>query len=106
MENELKNLSAKYNFRLAPPAPTGLIEKTHSVLELPKSLQHLYSITNGLRCGWFRIPPIYDPDRVKQTWESIQRVNDPATSKYLADENDFLKRYLIFLLRRFHELKN
>ena len=53
-------------------------------------------ITNGITHEWFRIPPISDPDCIKETWNSIQRINDPGTSKYLADETRSWQRFLVF----------
>ncbi len=36
------------------------------------------------------------PNRIKKTWDGIQRLNDPKTSKYLSDEVEFLNRFLLF----------
>ncbi len=96
MKEELKQLSDKYGFQLMPPAPADLREETYSALKMPKSLRQFYSVANGITHEWFRIPPISDPNRIKKTWNSIQRINDPNTSRYLDDEPEFLERFLVF----------
>jgi hypothetical protein len=96
MKNELEKLSHKYGIQFIPPAPADLREEAFSALEMPEPLRQFYNITNGITHEWFRIPPISDPDRIKKTWNSIQRINGPSTSKCLAAETGFLKRFLIF----------
>jgi hypothetical protein len=59
-------------------------------------LRQFYNVTNGVKHGWFRIPPISVPNHTKKTWNSIQRLNDANTSKYLSGETKFLKRFLVF----------
>ena len=76
--------------------PADLREEAFLALEMPEPLRQFYNITNGITHEWFRIPPISDPDRIKETWNSIQRINDPSTSKYLADETRSWQRFLVF----------
>ena len=73
-----------------------LRDKAFSTLYMPETLRQFYSITNGITHEWFRIPPISDPKRINKTWNSIQRLNDPNTSKYLSGETEFLIRFLVF----------
>ncbi len=96
MRIQLEKLSNKYGIQLIPPAPADLREEAFSALEMPEPLRQFYNITNGITHEWFRIPPISDPDCIKETWNSIQRINDPGTSKYLADETRSWQRFLVF----------
>jgi hypothetical protein len=95
METELRQLAARHGFALQPPAPAELIEAARVELTLPHALCQFYAVTNGLQHEWFRIPPLHDPGRIKQTWDSIQRANDPAKSKFLHGGAEFLKQFLV-----------
>ncbi len=96
MKNELLKLSKKHGFKLNPVISFELMENAFNNLNMPDSLCKFYRISNGITHEWFRIPPISDPNNIKNTWNSIQRLNDPETSKYLSGETDFLKRFLLF----------
>jgi|GEM_PF-6975258 len=95
MEVELTQLAAQHGFRLAPPAKPELIDPAKMALRLPQILCDIYAVSNGLQHEWFRIPPLHDPNRTKQTWDSIQRQNDPEHSKFLSGASDFLTEFLL-----------
>ena len=67
---------------------------------LPKELEQFYEITNVLECEWFKILPIENIDRIKQTWNSIQHANCVETTDYLQpyirDNPRFLNDFLVF----------
>ena len=96
MKNELQKQSENHGFQIEALAPLDFRSEAFNTLEMPEALRQFYNITNGITHGWFRIPPIYDPNQTKKTWDSIQRLNDPNTSKYLSGETEFLKRFLVF----------
>ena len=95
MKEELSKLAEEHGVSLAPPAGRDLIEAVKAELQLPQPMCEFYSISNGLQHDWFRIPPLHDPARMKQTWDSLQRLNDLAHSRYLPGEEEFLKDFLV-----------
>ncbi len=69
------------DLELQPPAPAQAIDAAASRLGgLPDDLAELYRKTNGLSLGWFTIYPVYDDSRIKKTWDSLLRANDPTTA--------------------------
>ena len=64
--------------------------------ELPGDLKELLRITNGVSAHSFKLFPVLDRNDVRSTWESLQRVNDPTTTSYLANDADLLRRFLVF----------
>lgn len=95
MKTLLKELANKHEFKLQSPASLQLIKTAKSELNIPMKLCELYAISNGLQHEWFRIPPLYDPENPKHTWDSLQRTNDPEHSKYLTDA-ELPQEYLVF----------
>lgn len=86
-----------YECELEIPASSTLIEQLKKNLgNLPRDLEDFYSVTNGLKCGWFEILPIENPERIKQTWDGISRANNVKTTKFLNASPDLLKQFLIF----------
>lgn len=96
MNAELRQMASETGFVLQQPASEKLIEQARDFLHLPPAVCDFYAVSNGLQYEWFRIPPIHDPANVKQTWDSLQRVNDPGASKFLRGEPELLQRFLIF----------
>ena len=85
------------DIEIGPPASEELIAGAEMSLgPLPVLLRDLLQQTNGLVCRSFCLYPVFDPSRPKKTWESIQRVNDPRTTRALAADADLLKRFLVF----------
>ena len=95
MKKEILELATRYRFDLEPAASADMIDQAKDALQLPQVICDFYAVCNGLQHGWFRVPPLFNPDRVKLTWDSIQRANDPQKSKYLRGQNDFLKDFLV-----------
>ena len=91
----VKRLKGKYGVELEPPLDEDNIRSVVEGLELGKEFVDFYIVTNGLSLGWFRVLPIQDRSRTKKTWDSLQRANDPKTTKYDLDEQ-FLERFTAF----------
>jgi len=96
MKNDLQMLRKEYGFAFSPVVSIELRNIAFKSLDIPNSLHPFYDVTNGITYEWFRIAPIYDTAQRKRTWDSIERLNDPVTSKYLKGEHDFLKKFFIF----------
>ena len=91
----IKSIARSYDVELEPPLDEKSIRLVTEELELGEEFIDLYSATNGLSLGWFRVLPIQDSVRIKKTWDGLQRANDPKTSKYELDE-EFLGRFVVF----------
>lgn len=63
---------------------------------LPTQLRLLLEVSNGLECRSFRLFPVYDEERVKKTWDSIQRANMPDPRSVLAEDDELRSRFLVF----------
>lgn len=75
------------DLELLPPAPVAAIDSAAAALGgIPEDLADLYRTTNGLSLGWFAILPVYDEERVRTTWDSIARANEPGTAPGAARE--------------------
>jgi hypothetical protein len=82
---------------LLPPAGTAVIaEAEHLLGELPGELKDVLARANGLVCRSFRLLSAFDRDQPKKTWESLQRANDPSTTRALGGDPDLLARFLVF----------
>jgi hypothetical protein len=80
-----------------PPASPSALEKVKQSLgELPEELEALLKASNGMIYHKFRLFPAYDPANPKKTWESLQRVNDPAKTRALRGDQELLNRFLVF----------
>jgi hypothetical protein len=80
-------------------APANLlsIEEARITLEkLPRELEELYRITNGLTAGWFKLLPVEDPADIKRTWDGLRRANDPKSTRFLGRSSDLLDRFIVF----------
>lgn len=79
-------------------APVNEAVITNSELkvgEIPTVLKEFYKISNGIEAESFRILPLYDSLAPKKTWDSIERANNPQTSKFSLDRN-LLSKFFIF----------
>ena len=88
---ELQSLG--FNTRRAA-SPTEIKEAEESVGQISSELSNLLRISNGLKFEWFTLYPVYIDTEKKQTWDSLQRANDPTTSKF-TDDSEFLEKFLI-----------
>lgn len=80
-----------------PPVGTERLREAEAALgQLPSDLRSLYSFCNGLSSGWFAVLPLFDADRLKATWDSAERANNPSTTRFLARSRDLLARFLVF----------
>lgn len=73
-----------------------LTEAERAIGTLPSTLRELLRITNGLSLNSFKLFPVFDTTDAKNTWESLQRMNDPVATRYLGKDPTLLKRFLIF----------
>jgi hypothetical protein len=93
----ISDLSQAHRLKLRNGAPDDLIsafEQKHG--SLPEELRNLLKVINGLSLEWFRILPIKDIRDLKETWDDLERANDPKASKFLSRSPDLLNRFLIF----------
>jgi hypothetical protein len=91
-----KLLNQYRELKAVTPVPAELVDQMEATLgPLSADLRGFYERSNGLLGGNFRILPVFDPHRPRQTWDSIERANDPTTSKFVSDP-DFLRAFLIF----------
>ena len=58
-------------------------------------LYEFYRLSNGIEYENFRILPFYDPNNPKKTWDSLERANDPHTTKFSLD-GDLLNKFFVF----------
>lgn len=85
------------DIELMTPAADRLVRDAGPhVGELPSELEQLLRVTNGLTCRTFRLYPLFDESNPKKTWDSLQRVNDPANSDALGGDIELHKRFLVF----------
>jgi hypothetical protein len=55
----------------------------------------MYVAFNSVRLNWFAVLPIFNPDDVKNTWDSLERANSER-SAYLEADPGLLERFLVF----------
>jgi hypothetical protein len=85
------------DLEICPPAPASNVSLAEEKLGvIPPELAALYRATNGLENRSFRILPVFDEARTKKTWDSLQRLNDPATTRALAGDRALLGKFLVF----------
>lgn len=85
------------SFELTTRPPIEFSEQTSNLFSgLPSDFVSLYGAANGLRSDWFNILPIHSPDDVKNTWDSLNRANDPSTTRFFGGDDDLMKRFFIF----------
>lgn len=96
-KDKLEKLLADYGVKkIRPISKPGVSTALGELGSVPNELKELYQITNGLSYGWFRVFPIEDKSNIKRTWDSIQKANNPQTSKYLDGNDELLGRFLAF----------
>jgi hypothetical protein len=85
MTDMITKLKCTYNgIKTRPPCREEQILSVKNNLGIPnKDLINLYRETNGLVYEWFEVFPMFDKQNSKNTWNSIERVNDLEKSPYL-----------------------
>ena len=90
------DLSKKYGIRISPPVNEEVLEHLNaSIGELPKDLNNLYKLTNGLEGETFKILSILNPKDPSNTWDSIERANQLDSSRFSINP-EILNRFIIF----------
>jgi hypothetical protein len=90
-------LKTAYSVKINRGAADELLHQAEQAIgELPVDLRQLLRITNGMSLNSFKLFPVFDPNDVKKTWKSLQRVNDPVATPYLAQDPALLRRFLVF----------
>jgi hypothetical protein len=93
----LGRLLADYKVELAPPLLETQVSKALATIgPVPDQLIELYHVTNGFSQNHFRVFPIESGNDIRNTWDSIQRANDPQHTKYLGANQELLEQYLVF----------
>lgn len=98
MIKKLEMLHSKYGFKARPPLAHNLLNNQLKVFGADSSdLIEFYQETNGLIYEWFEIFPLYDDQNIKNTWNSLERINDPSNSPYLHGyPPEIRNRFMIF----------
>jgi hypothetical protein len=97
LSNKLEKWENLYDCEYEIPVSSGLLDDLKKELSyLPTDLENFYKITNGLKCDWFEILPIENPERVNKTWDGIKRANNVKTTKFLNADPNLLNQFLIF----------
>ena len=93
----LSNWQAIVEIDLFSPASEESIRRVRTDVEkLPVALEELYRVTNGIRAGTFKVLPIADKSDIARTWDSIERANNPASSRFLGRSKELLSRFIVF----------
>lgn len=80
---DIKTWSDLYGCKALPPIEEAKLEKTiKQLIPFPIELKALYMSSNGLIGETFIIFPIFDEQRPKITWDSLERENNLETSKF------------------------
>ena len=67
-----------FSLKTFPPASDLMIQDAKTkVKDFPKILEGLFKVSNGLNMNGIKVLPIENYSNLKQTWDSIQRANDP-----------------------------
>jgi hypothetical protein len=80
-----------------PPASAEAVEKARKQIEeFPGDLESFLKSTNGLAAGSFKMLPLEDSRDIKRTWDSLQRANDPRSTRFLGRSPQLLERFIVF----------
>ena len=94
---EVERWRAAYGVRTRRGVTDSNIRETERQIgDLPVALRDLYKVTNGISLNSFRIFPLFDSSDPKKTWDSLQRMNDRASSRYLNRDEELFARFIIF----------
>lgn len=89
-KQQLETWRESFEFKIRPPVDTGSL-----FLAFPE-FKSFYEVTNGIRSEIFNVFPTYSNYDIKNTWDSLERVNNPKTTRFLNNDNDLLGRFFIF----------
>ena len=96
MKSQTVELLRRHEIKIIEPLHRRAIEKVFDEIgPVPEEMLSFYEITNGFQFEWLTVFPLFDNDNVKTTWDSIQRANDVSKTKYLGQDEDLLKRFLV-----------
>jgi hypothetical protein len=84
-----------FDFNVRPPVEIDLI-KNSIISDLPSDFLSFYRVTNGLRSEWFNMLPLHSPSDLKNTWNSLNRANNPSTTRFFGADDELMKRFFIF----------
>jgi len=97
IETQIARLMNHHGVKRLTPLALGRIREVSDRLgPVPNDLVEFFSLTNGLVHEWFRVLPLEDATNPKRTWDSIERANDPSTTRFLDGDRDLLERFLVF----------
>jgi hypothetical protein len=94
-ESILNSWIKKYNIKILKPVNYADFERWK--LEnywFSEDFYDFYKFCNGIIWDGGKILPIFNTDKPKETWDSLQRANDYKLNKYIADQK-FLESYYI-----------
>jgi hypothetical protein len=92
-KRQIEDWHAAFEFKTRPPIKRA---EQPGNLSFPDDFGTLSEVTNGLRSDWFHLLPFHSPDDVKDTWDSLNRANDPTTTRFLGRDDELMKRFFIF----------
>ena len=93
----LDDWQGRYALHVRSPArQEALQEAINQIGNLPDDLSALYQCSNGLSLHWFTVLPLYDSADVKHTWNSLQRANNPQTTRFLEADETLIRRFIVF----------
>ncbi len=95
---QIEILRAKYGFSTKKPLSDDILTSRLKSLGV-ESLDGIefYRNTNGMTYEWFEVFPLYDKQNLKNTWNSLERINDPEHSSYLKGyPSEVRSRFLVF----------
>ena len=97
IEADLKRWRGQYGARTRSGATEEqLLAAEETIGRLPSALRELLSASNGLEGDVFKLLPLFDERDAKTTWDSIERANDPAVSRFLDRDQSLLARFIVF----------
>lgn len=98
MSQQIEILRSKYGFSTKSPLPSKIVTSKLKTLGIESSdVSEFYERTNGIVYEWVEIFPLYDEQNIKNTWNSVERINDPAHSPYLNGyPSEIRDRFMIF----------
>mgnify|MGYP003575851395 CR=1 FL=1 len=92
---QIADWQGQFDLRTRPPIPVA--SRMEGVLsELADDFVSLYAISNGLRSEGFQLLPMYSPEDPKGTWDSLERANEIASTRFLHADPVLLERFFIF----------
>jgi hypothetical protein len=93
----IESCSRRYAARVRPPLAEAEVRGQLGALRVVHAdLVDLYRVSNGLSLEWFGVFSLFDALNVKETWESLARVNDARATTYLGGDMALLDRFLVF----------